>query len=82
MMFPRWYRPRHAMHLSANQILARVAALHDLAVDDITGANRSSLATKARRQAMSELRDRGLSFPRIGEILNRHHATVIRILQG
>lgn len=81
-MLPRWYKPRHALHLSGQQIIARVAALHDLAVDDLTGANRSLPATTARRQAMRELRDRGLSFPRIGKLLNRHHATVLRILQG
>lgn len=81
-MLPRWYKPRHTLHLSGQQIIARVAALHDLPVDDITGPNRSHKATTARRQAMQELRDRGLSFPRIGKLLNRHHATVLRILQG
>lgn len=81
-MLPRWYKPRNSLHLSGPQIIARVAALHDLPVDDITGTNRSQRAMIARRQAMRELRDRGLSFPRIGKLLNRHHATVLRILQG
>lgn len=81
-MLPRWYKPRNTLHLSSAQIIARVAALHDLAIDDITGPARSGPICTARRQAARELRDRGLSFPRIGKALNRHHATVLRILQG
>lgn len=80
-MFPRWYRPPSLQAVSGRQIIVRVAALHDIAPEDITGPSRLRRHCEARWQVMRELAARGISTPAIGRILNRDHATVIHGLR-
>jgi len=35
----------------------------------------------ARRDIASELRGRGMTYPRIGELLNKHHSSIIHMVR-
>ena len=59
-------------------IIDLVARRYNLTASDLTGKRRTPQnVVKARHEAMYELREAGLSFPAIGKLLNRTHATVI-----
>lgn len=81
MMFPSWYTPPSARHCSGAQVMARVAALHNVTVEDIVGPSRSRQICEARWAAMRELRLSGKSTPWIGRLLNRDHSTVVHGLR-
>lgn len=57
--------------------IAQVAAEHHLTRADLTGPSRRRYICEARWKAMQRLRERGLSTPAIGRLLNRHHTTVV-----
>lgn len=63
------------------QILAEAAERHGLTVEDLTGLSRKQKVVVARWEVMRALRDLGRSTPRIGQILNRDHSTVIHGLR-
>ncbi|MBL9070431.1 MAG: hypothetical protein JNM03_10620 [Sphingopyxis sp.] len=81
MMFPRWYTPPALTRYTGREIIARVAKLHDIEPEDITGSSRARLHCEARWQVMRELRAKGLSNPRIGRLLNRDHSSVMHGLR-
>lgn len=76
-MLPRWYNPPPLSRYSGRDIIARVAALHDLTPDDITGPSRRSEHCAARRQVMRELSATGRSASAIGRLIGRDHTTVL-----
>ena len=80
-MLPRWYRPPALTRYTGREIIARVAKLHDVDPDDITGPSRHAELCEARFCIMRELRDKGWSTPRIGRLLNRDHSTVVHGLR-
>lgn len=76
-MFPAWYRPPALTRYTGREIIARVAKLHDVEPDEITGPSRAPELCEARRSVMLELKAKGWSTPRIGRLLNRDHSTVV-----
>lgn len=80
-MMPAWYAPPAFRCVSGRQILERVALLHDVTIEDITGPSRVRHICIARWDAMRQMRDRKLSTPRIGQLLNRDHTTVLHGLR-
>lgn len=80
-MFPAWYTPPSRHCVSGREILDRVARLHDVTVDDMTGPSRMRHICEARWAAMRELRASGKSTPRIGQLLHRDHSTVVHGLR-
>lgn len=76
-MLPAWYLPPPMQAVSGRQIIERVARLHSLTPADISGPSRLAAHCAARWQVMRELRDKGLSTPAIGRILNRDHSTIL-----
>lgn len=80
-MFPAWYKPPSLRRYTGAQIIARIAALHDVDVEDITGPSRVRHVCEARWAVMRELRAAGKSTPRIGRLLNRDHSTVVHGLR-
>ena len=67
--------------LSGREIIAKVAAEHRMTVDDLVGPSRVRTICIPRWRAMRELRERGLSLSRIGQLLNRDHTTVMHGLR-
>lgn len=80
-MIPAWYTPPSLRCASGRQILERVARLHDVSIEDITGPSRERHICRARWEAMRAMRDRKLSTIRIGQLLNRDHSTVLHGLR-
>lgn len=67
----------------ARDIIAEVARRHGITVDAMTGPKRYPDYVAARWEAMSIIRkELGYSFPRIGALFNRDHASVIYALRG
>lgn len=62
-------------------IILEVAQRHGIDPADLHSPNRSAPLCRARWEAMRLLRDRGLSLPRIGRMLNRDHKTVMHGLR-
>ncbi len=58
--------------------LDRVAELHGVSLREIRGPSRSQVVSAARAEAAYELRQLGLSYPRIGHHLGgKHHTSVM-----
>ena len=58
-------------------ILSAVAAEFGVTVAALTGADRRRPVTAARQAAMYLCRDAGMTYPRIGAVFGRDHATVM-----
>lgn len=41
---------------------------------------RNALLVEKRKLIAKELREKGLSYPQIGKLLNRHHTTIMHLL--
>jgi chromosomal replication initiation ATPase DnaA len=54
-----------------------IALRHGFTRHDLLGKKRSNKLTEARAKCYQMLRDRGLSYPQIGGIFNRHHTTIM-----
>lgn len=80
-MLPRWYSPPSMTSLSGREIVARVAKLHDLSPEDITGPSRQPRCCEARRKVMQELQAKGWSTTQIGHLLNRDHSSIVHGLR-
>lgn len=80
-MTPAWYKPPSLTRYTGREIIARIAKLHDVEPDDITGPSRASEICEARFCVMRELRAKGWSTPRIGRLLNRDHTTIVHGLR-
>lgn len=80
-MFPSWYRPHYSCDWK--ETLHRVARAYKVTPDDILGPSRKRHITDARWVFIKALRAKGrLSFPRIGQIVNRDHTTVMHACQN
>lgn len=53
------------------------ADAHKVSVSDVLGARRTAIVSEARRSIMREMRALGMSLPKIGYLLGRHHTTVL-----
>lgn len=58
-----------------------IANLYDITSEDILGKCRKAHISEARMMVAYILRHVGYSFTEIGEILNRHHTSVIYFLR-
>ena len=76
-MIPAWYIPPSLTRYTGRDIIARVAKLHDVEPEEITGPSRMRHLCEARREIMRQLRAKGWSTTRIGRLLNRDHSTVV-----
>ena len=74
-------RESPAMRAGERQIVEAVARFHHVEVRDMLGAHRDRWLTEARQEACWRLRRAGLSLPRIGKVMNRHHATVLHAIR-
>ena len=75
-MMPAWYSD-----IAPGEVLQTVAKCRRLTVDDLKGPSRRAYIVRARWEAMRLLRERGLSLPAIGLMLNRHHTAVLHGLR-
>lgn len=80
-MLPRWYKPPALTRYTGREIIARVAKLHDLTAEDITGPSRLAEHCEARFHVTRELRASGRSVSAIGRMLNRDHTTIVHGLR-
>jgi chromosomal replication initiation ATPase DnaA len=60
--------------------VAAVAADYGYTLDDILGPRRTKHLVSVRLECIKTFRDRGLSTPQIGRILNRDHTTICHAL--
>lgn len=75
-MIPAWF-----YHIPRHEVLPQIAAFYGLTPDDIRGASRLPHIVRARWNVGLVLRDRGLSLPAIGRLVNRHHTAVLHGLR-
>lgn len=69
--------------LPAREITLRVADMFGLTADELTGPSRKSVNVNARAVVARILRDRGISYPRIGRLIGRtDHSTAIHIVSN
>lgn len=67
----------------AKTIIAEVAAAHKVSTADLLGPRRFRPLAIARREAMIRIRQElGYSFPRIGQIFDRDHTSIIWNVRG
>ena len=65
-----------------HRILVEVAAVFEVGVEELRGESRVKWLADARHTAMYLIREHtNLSFPDIGRVFNRGHATVIHACQ-
>jgi chromosomal replication initiation ATPase DnaA len=80
-MWPKWYRP--PTRASWSETVSRVAEFYGVTEDDIRGPYREARLVDARWVCAKALRAKGrLSFPRIGQILNRDHTSIVHACQN
>lgn len=63
------------------EFIARRAAEHGIKLDQLLSGDRHIDIVMARRDIASELRGRGMTYPRIGELLNKHHSSIIHMVR-
>lgn len=63
------------------EFIARRAAEHGLKLDQLLSSDRHMDIVMARRDIASELRGRGMTYARIGELLNKHHSSIIHMVR-
>lgn len=74
--------PRVTIINQSKLLVREIAQEYGLTYQDLVGAGRSRQFIFPRRLAMWRLRhERGLSFPRIGQIFNRDHTTCVHSVQ-
>jgi hypothetical protein len=66
--------------IDIHPVLREAAQKFEVTPEDITGPKRSPEVKKARLWVARKLRRNGMSYPKIGKILNRNHSTVMSIL--
>ena len=76
-MMPAWFD-----HIPPHEVVPQVAGFYGLTPDDIRGSSRLPHIVRARWHIGAVLRNRGLSLPAIGRIVNRHHTAVLHGLRG
>jgi chromosomal replication initiation ATPase DnaA len=59
----------------------RIAAEHHVTRDEILGVTRVAHVVRARDALIAHLRDKGFSYPGLGNILGRDHTTLIAAYQ-
>lgn len=65
----------------ASNIIQLVASRFRVIPADITGLSRKHILVDARCAVVILLRERGLSLPRIGDLLNRDHSSILHLLR-
>lgn len=66
--------------IDVHPVLREAVQKFDVTAEDIIGPKRSQEVATARLWVARKLRRGGMSYPKIGEILNRSHTTVMSIL--
>ena len=57
--------------------IGQIARQHGLTSHDLIGKRRIAKIVTARKECYVLLRSRGMTYPQIGRIFNRHHTTII-----
>jgi chromosomal replication initiation ATPase DnaA len=75
-------QPKFSGEMTGKQILAAVAYVHRVPVDEIKGKSRKKSFALARHHLVWELRKRktNYSLPMIGKMLHRDHTTILNSL--
>lgn len=81
--FPVDPAPPVAPRRTAREIIAEVCSEHGVRVSEVIGPRRWGYLIKPRHVAMKRIRDElGYSYPLIGRIFGRDHATIIWACRG
>ena len=60
------------------ELVAEICARYLIAVDQVLSRDRRAATALARHHIWHELRERGWSYPQIGELFRRDHSTVMQ----
>lgn len=63
-----------------DETIARVCVEYGVSREDLESPNREFYVVEARAEAAIRLRQLGLTFPKIGTLLNRDHTTIIHLV--
>lgn len=61
----------------ARGVIAEAARQHSITTDLLLSRNKETHVVRARQEAAWMLRQRGLSYPSIGRLLDRDHTTIM-----
>jgi chromosomal replication initiation ATPase DnaA len=62
--------------------LRKICNAHKIHIQDLLDGSQLANVVTARRAVALELRARGWSFPRIGLLLNRHHTSIMYLVDS
>jgi len=65
---------------SPSELVRRCCSEANIHIDQLLGPSHAPHIVQVRARAVLELRERGLSLPRIGLMLNRHHTSILSML--
>ena len=80
LLWPRWYRPPFRERQTGRQLVASVCRDFGITLDEFYGRNRQQLFVSARAVVAQILRERGWSTPKIGQLIERDHSSVLNLL--
>jgi chromosomal replication initiation ATPase DnaA len=70
------------MNDKIDEILEEVTKNYSCTVQQLRSRQRASNLVKARRRVSRRLRQHGMSYPKIGRVLNKDHTTIMHHLRG
>ena len=66
--------------MTDNEILIKFCVKYEVQKDELLSRKRYKHLVDIRTAISKELREQGWSYPRIGELLNRHHTSIMNLL--
>jgi chromosomal replication initiation ATPase DnaA len=71
---------RWSQEKKTHPVVARIAGEYGIPVTTVLGRSRSRELSEARAEIAHELREQGLTLHEIGAAMNRHHTSVLYLL--
>lgn len=71
---------RWSQEKKSHPVVARIAAEYEIAVSTILGRSRSRELSEVRTEIAHALREEGLTLHEVGAAMNRHHTSVLYLL--
>ncbi len=64
-----------------NNILTSVCENHNITLNELLSPRRNRKFVLARKECARILRENGLSYPKIGKIMNRDHSSIVHLIK-
>jgi chromosomal replication initiation ATPase DnaA len=71
--------PATVDRLTVLSVCEKVGRVHGLSLVEITGERKTNKHVEARQEIVRICREHGISYPRIGEAMNRDHTSIMNL---